>query len=174
MVNISVIIKWGVLTTPRTAKERPLTRLHTPKQPSKAWKNLFGLPYKRCFLAEDFSMSGNKMKWSTSRLFTVSRGTRCQHEHQSCDWIVGYEWTAVRSKALEGAIRTVGGRGLGFMVNTQQYQGRKCSGGPFWLGIQMFSKSVFYAQNSFKKIHLIPLLLQYLKTFPTAGHWSQF
>ena len=35
MVNISVIIKWGVLTTPRTAKERPLTRLHTPKQPSK-------------------------------------------------------------------------------------------------------------------------------------------
>ena len=49
MVNISVIIKWGVLTTPRMVKERPLTRLHTPKNPSNAWKNLFGLVYNEGF-----------------------------------------------------------------------------------------------------------------------------
>ena len=50
----------GVLTTPRTVKERPLTRLHTPKQPSNAWKNLFGLVYNGGFLTEDFSMSGKQ------------------------------------------------------------------------------------------------------------------
>ena len=60
MVNISVIIKWGVLTTPRMVKERPLTRLHTPKKTFQCMKESFRACVQWRFLTEDFSMSGKQ------------------------------------------------------------------------------------------------------------------